>query len=641
MTDALAKLSARLAILPDYVDLSGQSHETGRETQVALLAAMGVDATTAASARESLAALNAEETSGRHPDWQVVTVNTAPRLEIGDHQHWQIDLEDGGMIEGRGAGSLPALPLGRHLLTGDSRKTWLLAAPDALPRPPRAWGVTVPLAGLRGPDEGGIGDFENLGDAAIQLARKGAAFLGINPVHAGFPTDETAFSPYSPSHRLWLNTMHIATGADPAATGPLINYPVETLRQRNELRAWYDAGEIPESFEAYQTEMGDALTRFATHQALSESYGPYWINWPAELRRAHSPEVQREAEGLVADIRFHAWAQFQGKSQLSCVADRLDTVGMHFGLLLDLAVGTHPFGAETWENPALYAKGAALGVPPDAFSPDGQNWTLAPMVPRAMQAEGLATFAAILRRQFQFAKLLRIDHILGFDRAFWLSGHPGLPGAYVKMPREAMLAVTRIEAARANASVIGEDLGNIPAGLQSSLRRSGLLGSRLIVFEHDVGGGAGFKPPQEYDTQTLTSFSTHDLPTWAGWRTGADIRARRRVGHISDAGQSTALAQRSAEVGAFDTVAGARGVHGFLADSAAQLVAVQIENVFELKDQPNLPGTIDQYPNWRQRLPVAVPDYATDSRLDRVSNTMNSSGRGKTYDRDRDSDIYN
>jgi 4-alpha-glucanotransferase len=522
------------------------------------------------------------------------------------------------------------LTIGRHLLTQDGARTWLLAAPGRLPDPPRAWGVTAPLAGLRTARQGGVGDYTDLARAALATAQAGAAFFGINPVHAGFPSDPKAFSPYTPSHRQWLNTLHIATDAAPASRGALIDYAAETRRQFAALRADYaafqDAGAF-DAFETYRAAMGDALQRFATHQALSGEHGPYWNDWPKGLRRADAPDVAQATVALADDIRFHAWAQWRAETQLARVADDLNAAGMRFGLYLDLAVGTHPHGAETWENPGLFAQGAALGAPPDAFAPDGQNWNLAPMVPHVLADEGFATLAAILRRQFQFARLLRIDHILGFERAFWATGDAGVPGAYVKMPLDAMLAVTRIEAARAGATVIGEDLGNIPAGLQSALKSSGLLGCRVVAFEQDVAGGNGFRPATQYDPQTLASFSTHDLPTWRGWRKGADIAAHSRLGHIDTPQRARALATRKAETAAFDALTDTRGMHGFLADCGSGLVAVQIENVLDVEDQPNLPGTIDEYPNWRQRLPVAIADYLSDDRLMHIASIMNSQER--------------
>ncbi|NNE79724.1 MAG: 4-alpha-glucanotransferase [Silicimonas sp.] len=627
MSDAVETLSARLGILPSYIDLDRQKHVTGRDTQIALLGAMGIDAQTTRAARQSLSELDEQDSSGDHPEWCVVVADTVPKINLGRSDPWQIVLEDGSTLEGRGADDLPRLPMGRHLLLKGARKIWLLSAPETLPRAPRDWGVTAPLAALRTATEGGIGNFQDLENAALAIASKGAAFFGINPVHAGFPTDETAFSPYSPSHRQWLNTAHIVTGATPEPGGPLIDYTAETRRGRSALRAAYESTGHCDAFAEFLSRHGNALERFATHQALSESHGPYWRDWPAPLRVSAGTAVTNEAEALGDEIRFHAWAQYKAETQLAQVKTRCDAAGMAFGLYLDLAVGTHPYGAETWENPELFAKGVSLGAPPDAFAPDGQSWNLAPFVPRAMVAEGFATLAAILRRQFQFAKLLRIDHILGFDRAFWATNEPGLPGAYVEMPLAAMLAVTRIEAARAGATVIGEDLGNIPTGLQSALRSSGLLGCRLIMFEHDVSRGGGFKRSESYDARTMTSFSTHDLPTWLGWREGADISARQNIAQVGNAQTSAALSDRKAEVAAFEIAAGERTMHAFLADTSADLVAVQIENVFDVVDQPNLPGTIDAYPNWRQRLPVAVENYATDTRLEEVADTMKKSGR--------------
>lgn len=618
MRDPVAELAAQLGILPSYVDTTGQEHDTSRDTQVALLAAMGIDASTTAAARASL------DTIGRRQSarWRVVTAGAVPTA-LGKGP-WRLHHEDGTDMEGHGG--LPKLPIGRHLLTQGGTNTWLLSAPDSLPKPPRAWGVTAPLAGLRTAKQGGVGDFHDLRDAGLECARLGAAFLGVNPVHAGFPTDETAFSPYTPSHRQWLSTLHIATDTPPAATGTLIDYPAEISGHRRALRAAHKSAGQSAQFNAYLAKKGKALQRFATHQALSEIYGPYWNDWPADLQHAGSPGVAQLAQELAQDIHFHAWAQWQAETQLGDTAARLDAAGMHFGLYLDLAVGTHPHGAETWENPGLFAVGAALGAPPDAFSPDGQNWNLAPLVPHVLADEGFATLARILRRQFQFARLLRIDHILGFDRAFWVTGDADIPGAYVEMPLDAMLAVARIEAARAGATIVGEDLGNIPAGLHKALKTSGLLGCRLIAFERDMSG-AGFKPPAEYDRQTLASFSTHDLPTWPGWRAGADIAAHAHLGHIGTDQQAQAMADRQAEVTTLDTALDDRGMHGFLADTAAQLVAVQIENVFDVLDQPNLPGTVDQYPNWRQRLPVAICDYSTDNRLIDVAKVMNHSER--------------
>ena len=273
--------------------------------------------------------------------------------------------------------------------------------------------------------------------------------------------------------------------------------------------------------------------------------------------------------------------------------------GMRFGLYLDLAVGTHPSGAETWEDRDSFAHGASLGAPPDAFSADGQNWGLAPLNPLALRARAYAPLAETLRRQLRLAGLLRIDHILGFDRAFWVP--QGAPGGYVTMPREAMLAVVRIEAARARATVVGEDLGNIPDGLRGSLKASGVLGCRVMMFERTGWHPPRFRRPGAYDAAAIASFSTHDLPNWDGWRAGRDIDARARLGSLGPEAAADQAAHRRDEVAALDAMlaegtatppqgdALADAMHAALARSRSRLVAVQIENALRMPDQPNLP----------------------------------------------------
>ena len=622
MTRALQILADRVGILPDYIDFDGKTRPTQPDTQIAILAAMGIAAETDALAGQSLQLF--EDTAARRPTWQVVTAGDPLPRALVQEGTWNIAFEDGSEVDGNGGADLPELPLGRHLLSADGQQVWLLAAPPALPVPPRSWGVTASLAGLRTARQGGIGSYTDLGRAAEAFGNHGASFLGINPVHAGFPCDETAFSPYSPSHRQWLNTIHIETGSPAADFGDHVDFKQEMGSQQAALVPMVNA--IPKTeLDAYLAREGEALVRFATHQALSDQHGPYWHMWPKAVRSADTAEVQAFAKAHTNEIRHHAALQYLAETQLADASRRAFEAGMRFGLYLDLAVGAHPLGAETWENPALFAKGASLGAPPDRFTPGGQNWTLAPFVPHALEAEGFASFAAILRRQFRFAKLLRVDHILGFERAFWALDDPNLGGAYVQMPRDALLAVTRIEAARAGATVIGEDLGSIPSGLQEALGRSGLLGCRLVMFEH--GDKGGFARPESYDAGTLASFSTHDLPTWEGWRQGRDINARKKLGHMKAAQADKARKNRSAEVAALDAALDERGIHGFLADTASRLVAVQAETLFGVEDQLNLPGTVYEYPNWSARLPVAIEDIEANTSVAATAKTMRDAGR--------------
>lgn len=624
MTDPVAQLAARAGILASYADQTGRRRQTSRDTQLALLQAMGLGVDDDRQATERLAEIEAQ-TAGRTAEtWIVVEIDRPAPLPAGLRGDWSIRTEDGDEQEGSGA-TLPPLPLGIHTLTTGGAATTILSAPASLPLPPRGWGLTAPLWGLRGPDRPGFGDFDDLRRAGEEIAGHGAAFLGINPVHAGFPLEPDWTSPYSPSHRRWLNTLHIATEGG-AAAGARVDYRREVPAKRAALRAYYEAfasaGGDP-AFDAFIADKGGSLRRFAAHQALSERYGSLWTNWPAAAR---SPDTA-PLEGLESEIRFHAWLQWTAHRQLIDVQRALTEAGMRYGLYLDLAVGTHPAGAETWTDRSWFASGVSLGAPPDPFAPDGQRWNLSPFNPRALVDNRFRPLAATLRHQFAYARLLRIDHILGFDRAFWVPETSGLPGAYVRMPRDAMLAVVRIEAARAGATVIGEDLGNIPDGLQDALAVSGILGCRLVQFEHDEHG---FRPPEAYRAASLASFGTHDLPTFKGWRAGADIAARAALGHIDDKAANAAQEARARQVREFRAAAGGATVdrmHRFLSQSGATLVAVQAEDVLEVAEQTNLPGTIDEYPNWLRTLPVDADGLGQDPRLVRTAAAMRRAGR--------------
>jgi 4-alpha-glucanotransferase len=627
---ALFELAAEAGLRPGYSDQTGTWREAPPETVAAALAAMGLAAGSEAEAKETLGALRAEASARSLPEWIVAEAGAPLGLGPVPDGDWQLTLEDGAVIGGRaegGALELPTLPLGRHRLEIGGRATWLLAAPPRLELPARGWGVTLPLYGLTPEAGGGVGSYDDLGRWAAALGRAGAGFVGVNPVHAGFPEDEAAISPYSPSHRRRFATLHIAAGEGLQALPGFVDYAAALEAKRAALRAELAATGGGAEFAAWRAREGPALELFTTHQALSEAHGPYWNAWPEAFRDPASPEVAGFAAVHPERLAFHAWLQWRAERSLAGAREAARAAGMALGLYLDLAVGTHPFGAETWAERALFAQGVSLGSPPDAFSPSGQTWGVAPFSPRALVATGFAALAETLAVQFRHAGLLRIDHILGFERAFWMP--EGLAGLYVQMPREAMLAVTRIEAARVEAAVVGEDLGNIPDGLQEALHASGILGCRVAIFERDWAT-QGFKDAGHWDAEVLGSFSTHDLPTWKGWRNGRDIDWRARLGRSEDPGAERQA--RAREVAAMDSaIGGAVGdvsaMHRFLARTPCRLVAVQAEDVLGLEEQANLPGTTHEHPNWRRRLPATATEIGTDARLAEVAAIMKSSGR--------------
>ena len=326
MNDAVARLATLAGILPGYRDVTGERHETGHETRLALLAVIGLGVSGEAEARDRVREIEAQEAARTLPRWLILRPGVAADTGLSDRAEWRISLEDGGALEGRGPG-LPPLPLGLHRLALAGQETTLLCAPETAPQPRRGWGVTLPLWGLRGAGCAGLGDFHDLRAAGLALADHGAAFAGINPVHAGFPEDSANFSPYAPSHRRFLNVLHIATGDDGAAAGPLVDYGREIPAKRAALRAAYDrfcADGDPTGFEAFRATRGAGLHRFAAHQALSARHGPYWPDWPAPAR---APETA-PLDGLEPEIRYHSWLQWRAEAQLGETQHALTGAGM-------------------------------------------------------------------------------------------------------------------------------------------------------------------------------------------------------------------------------------------------------------------------------------------------------------------------
>lgn len=610
---ALDDAARAAGLVWSYHDGAGRLQEAPPDSRAAVLAALGHDNPAAALPDDLRQSTSLALAAGQPQDW--------------GPDPWVLTLESGDELQGEGA--LPPLPVGYHTIAHRGWTVHLLAAPPRLPHPPRLWGVTVPLFALWDGAQAGMGSYPALGDLAQGLAGHGAAFVGINPIHAGFPCDPGNFSPYAPSHRRRLNVLHVQTGADLPITGSLIDHAATIPAQRAALTAAYAAWDGDPAFEVWRVMQGPALEEFATHQALSDRFGPYWDQWPPALQDPKSVQVQDFARDSSDRVRYHAWAQWMAERQLSDSQTRARDAGMALGLYLDLAVGTHPHGAETWAERAQFAHGVSLGAPPDLLGPSGQRWGLAPLRPDMLRATGHAALRDTLRAQLRHCGLLRLDHILGFERSFWAPD--GLPGLYIQMPRDEMLAVLRIEAVRANggagAVIVGEDLGTIPEGLRAALADSGILGCRVAVFERDWHGDGSFLPTDTYCPGALTSWGTHDTPTWAGWRAGCDLDWRARLGELPDLDR--ARVQRRAEVAAFDTVAGPGldDMHHHLSRTPSALIAVQAEDVLGAVEQTNLPGTVHDHPNWRRRLSLPVSGLTVAASLTNTAAIMAGAGR--------------
>lgn len=520
----------------------------------------------------------------------------------------------------------------------------------------RAWGITCQLYGLKSHRNWGMGDFEDLARLAEWAGSCGADFLGVSPLHALFLADPGRRSPYSPSSRRFLNPMYIAVdklGGDgrvipqaiaAARDAPLVNYVTVGELKRSALAARFarfvrdDLARRTENallFEAFCREFGEALELFARYEALSDALASQgfscgWHAWPDGYRSPTGDAALRFARNNPARVLFHKWLQWIADSQLADAHRRARTAGMRIGLYLDLAVGVAPDGADTWGAPDTVIGGAHIGSPPDPFNRLGQDWGLCPLSPLALRERDGAAVAAALHALMRHAGAIRIDHVMGLVRLYWVpAGLCATDGAYVSYPGDILMRHLASASLDHSALVIGEDLGTVPAGFRDIMRRMAIQGYRVLYFERGKDGR--FRAPHCYAHAALACISTHDLPTLRGWWKGRDISERERLG-LFDA--ATAELQRhertrdrrlllqalaQAGLGPDETAPGGAGptsaelpdavlvgLHTFLARTRSRLVAVQLEDLVGMEEQANLPGTVDEYPNWRRKLPVSL-----------------------------------
>jgi (1->4)-alpha-D-glucan 1-alpha-D-glucosylmutase len=466
----------------------------------------------------------------------------------------------------------------------------------------RAWGFALQLYGLRSARNWGIGDFGDLRRVVEIAAKLGAGVVGVNPLHAA------SLSPYSPSSRHALNPLYISLDA----AGPRKLRDTELVDYGAVRQAKYTAFEkLYPGIRVHLPAKG--LQDFALFEALREELGDDWRRWPEEYRSPASPMVKRFAKKCARRVNFHAWLQALAREQLDAVQAHALALGMPVGLYVDLALGADRGGAEVWSDPQAYAMTVSTGAPPDEFNPKGQDWGLPPYSPRALRAKRFRPFAELLRANMPRGGALRIDHVMALMRLYWIPlGAKADRGGYVSYPLRELVAVLAQESRRNRCMVIGEDLGTVPPEVREALSAAGVLSYRPLLFER--------RPPAEFPRDALVCVSTHDLPTWRGYWASQDLKLRRRVGLTLDFGKEkilrkkdqTSLAALLASQGLDTSV---RSAHAFIARTPSKLAVVQPEDVFEALEQPNLPGTIDEHPNWRRKLPVPIEKWESDPRV--------------------------
>jgi glycogen operon protein len=530
----------------------------------------------------------------------------------------------------------------------------------------RVWGITAALYGLKSARNWGIGDFEDLANLAEEMGSEGADFIGINPAHALFPTSTNLYAPYSPSSRDFLNIMHIAPDKIPEfSSGNLKPFQLKIRKARETEFVDYKAvyalkfkafetayahfitlsNSHPRRimFEAFKKREGGALCLHAVFDAIYETlpknkrtYDGY-KNFPKKLQSPDSAAVQKFAQDNRERVEFYCYLQWIAQNQLQSAQNRAVTAGMSIGLYLDYAVGVVPGGSDVWRNRGVYAEGISLGAPGDAANPDGQVWNLVPYNPHKLAANNFEPYRSSLRRMMQQAGAVRIDHILGHMRSFWIPNGEGehhLGGAYVRYPLEGLLNMIAEESQAAECVVIGEDLGTIPDGLRNAMQTYDLMGCSIAIIERSSDGHlVELSRAREL---SLTSFSNHDFPTLAGFWKGTDFDWRADLGIASDELAIKMERERrerdkhflqhqagydGSTNGALTTDLAA-DLQSALARSPALAVAVQLEDLLLQTAQPNVPGTTEEQPNWRRKYSADIKSIASYPSAKQIISAM-------------------
>ena len=591
-------------ITPGYHDFSGQWRPIPPDTLDAILAAMEAGDRT-------------EPPGGGDDDpvW-VVRPGDARPLERGP---WAFEAEDGGTE--RLDRHLPdGLPLGYHRLVreDDGFRRLLVVSPGRCHLPPdlRTWGWAAQLYATRSEASWGIGDLGDLARLARWSAGQGAGMTLLNPLHATIPNYQQP-SPYYPSSRCFWNPIYLrvedvpgaaAAGLDVdglAAQGRSLNAERRIDRERvwklkatalEHLWEGFRAAGGDPAYQAFLDEQGDALAGYATHCALSEHLGGVWHTWSEEYRRPDSPAVARFADDHADRVGFHQWLQWLVETQLTAAGDGID-------LMQDLAIGTDPAGADAWLWQDCLALSMRVGAPPDEFNTKGQDWSLPPFDPWRLRLEGYEPYRRTLQAGFRAAGGLRFDHVMGLFRLFWIPAGSGpSQGAYVHYQYEEMLDILALESHRAGAYVVGEDLGTVEDYMRDELSERNVLSYRLLWFEPN--------PPSAFPEKALAAVTTHDLPTIAGLWSGADLEEQHRLGLEPNVEGSNAIRDKLARLAGVDEGSPASELvvqtYELLAEAPSMILTATLDDAAGVEERPNVPGTVDERPNWSLALPVTL-----------------------------------
>ena len=700
---SLSALADRFGVATSYFDWSGRQIAVSQSTVVAVLAALGVQADTEEHCATALSNVERRYWSNTLPPTVIARSGAETafwvHVDHGDPAHVWIRLEDGtvrsgirqaenftapfnldGRLIGEATFVLPSdLPLGYHRLhlrSGSAESdTMVIVTPSWLGLPDRmgarrAWGLATQLYSVRSHGSWGIGDLTDLADLAVWAgSQHGADYVLVNPLHAAAPTTPMEPSPYLPTSRRFVNPLYLRVEAvdefaDMSGRGRIrkLHRAAVTRAAESDVidrdHAWdakraacklvyrvrRSAGREL-AFTAYKQREGAALDDFATWCALAEKYGGDWRRWPKELQHPGSPEVSRFTEKHSGAVDFHRWLQWQLDEQLANAQAQAVRTGMALGIMADLAVGVHPTGADSWALQNVLALGVTAGAPPDEFNQLGQDWSQPPWRPDQLEDLGYQPFRTLIQAVLRHAGGVRIDHIIGLFRLWWIpEGAAPTEGTYVRYNHDAMIGIVALEAYRAGAVVVGEDLGTVEPWVRDYLRERGLLGTSILWFEVDTAS-RGPLQAERWRELCLSSVTTHDLPPTPGYLAGEHVRLRDELGLLTRPA-SEELDDHRAEQQAWvaelrrvgllvpDTAGDINddelimALHRYLGRTPSRLLALALTDAVGERRTQNQPGTTDEYPNWRVPLagpdgrPMLLEDVFTDARAAALAEVM-------------------
>ena len=706
MLDSLLdQLARRRGLGEAYHDYRGEWRPFSAATKTAILAAMGCEVTDAGAIERELAELDEERWRSLLPPVSVVrpgrtaVVVALPADALAEPVEWLLVMADGTEIAGRvPAGELgeverreldghwltrrililpEGLSAGHHTLrvrcAVREGECALVSAPsrchepEALAGGRRHWGVAVQLYTLRSPDNWGMGDFADLCTVVRRCAEQGAGFIGLNPLHALFPSNPGHYSPYSPSSRHFLNVLYVAVPEVPEYAGcaaararveaPEFQQELVRLRATDYvdyqgvaraklpvLQLLYDHfrataiardTDRARAFRAYQRERGEPLRRQALHDAIDAYLRPKdpdrywgWPAWPEELRDPAGAGAREFEASHCDEFEFHAWMQWIADDQLASAQRLALELGMPIGLYGDYAVGVNPSGAETWSDQRVYRMGAGVGAPPDPLALKGQDWGIPPQDPHALVVERYRPFRDLIAANMRHFGALRLDHVMALCRQWWVPvGLGATEGGYVYYPLDDLMAVLALESALHRCLVVGEDLGTVPDEMRHAMAEFAVYSYKVLLFEKH--GDGRFRRPEEYVRRAIATVTTHDLPTLRGYWEGRDLELRDRLQlfpgeeirryvydeRVRDRAQLAAAldavglhAATGAADGAGFSELLAHAVQLYLAKSAAGLVVLQFEDLIGMTDPVNVPGTSHEHANWQRKVTADIED---------------------------------